>query len=66
MNCQPGEVSPQCPEINRLGEARIAAGFPYAFQILEGCQARDGGNLHVREMPLFARPVNEREAILLP
>src|SRR5579863_345077 len=66
MDRQTGEVFTKRLEINRLGKAGIATRLPDALQLFKGSQARDGGNLHVGEMPLFARPVDKREAILLP
>jgi hypothetical protein len=58
MDRQAGQVFAQYPEINRFGKAGIATGLPNALQFLEGSQARDGGNRHVGQVALLARPVD--------
>ena len=62
---KPCEVFAQRPEIDGLGKAGITAGFSDALQFLEGSQPGNSGNRHVREVPLLARPMNEREAVLI-
>ena len=63
MYPQSGEEIPQDVEIDRFGDARIAARILNAFRVLEGSIPCNRYNRHVRKMFLPAHPMNQREAV---